>query len=475
MSTLKARTLDRRTFLGGLLGTAAMSALVSGCAGPLAQAGDAGRRVVVVGAGFAGLSAARALTQSGYQVTVLEARKRIGGRVSTDRSLGTPVDLGACWLHGGPKNPLKAIAVAGGVGTRVTNYANVGLFALDPARRAAVPREAVLDFADRFVQAMESAARRTDLQAVSVGTLFDTATASMRSRPGGADRVLVDMQRWYLESNLNAPLEEVGAGVLLEASSTVPNDGTWPDDDRYVLAGMDSLTAQLAQGLDIRLQTPVELVDWRQGGVRVAAGGKTWEADALVMTVPVALLASGAIGFNPALPPAHLHSINAIRMGLLNKVYLLFPRMAWDSDLDFLALHANPAPLCYSLLNLGRYTGQPALMGFTAGATAREVERLSDAEVVARIMRCLAVRYGPGFPEPLEVRVTRWGADPFARGSYSYLPVGATRRDRIQLARPVGKTLFFAGEATHADDPSTVHGAYWSGLRAADEIAALAV
>jgi monoamine oxidase len=96
---------------------------------------------------------------------------------------------------------------------------------------------------------------------------------------------------------------------------------------------------------------------------------------------------------------------------------------------------------------------------------------MSDAEVRAVIFARLRSIRGPiAVPEPLEVHVSRWGADPWAGGSYSFLGLGARANDRVTLAQPVANTLFFAGEATHRDDPASVHGAWWSGLRAAQEI-----
>lgn len=159
----------------------------------------------------------------------------------TDRTLGQPVDLGPCWLHGGPKNPLKNVARANGIATRVTDYTNMRLFARDASRGAPVSREAAIAFADRFAAAMESSAMRMNLREVSVGELFAAAALNLRRRTDSAAPVLLDLQRWYLGSNFNAPPEEVSAAAFLDESSTAPGDGTWPEDDRFVVDGMDRL------------------------------------------------------------------------------------------------------------------------------------------------------------------------------------------------------------------------------------------
>lgn len=157
-------------------------------------------------------------------------------------------------------------------------------------------------------------------------------------------------------------------------------------------------------------------------------------------------------------------------MGLLNKAYVRFAEPFWDPGVEFLAVYGDPPPLFYAWLNLQRYGRQSALLGFTSGTRTRDIERMSDDAVRTVIFSRLRASRPQGLPEPLELRVSRWGADPWAQGSYSYLGLRATADARVTLGEPVANTFFFAGEATHRDDPASVHGAWWSGLRAAKEV-----
>lgn len=467
----------RRAFI------AAIGALAAGCAAPPGLRSSSGR-VLVIGAGFAGLSAARALRQSGWQVTVLEARNRTGGRVLSARdSNGQIFDLGPSWLHAGPENPLKAVATGANIATRVTDYGNVR-FAVRQGNTAEVmPRSEVLRFGQLFFGQMESTglwtvieslaadAVRNGTQQLSVADVFNAAVKRIEAVSGPVERSLVALQRWVLESNLAAPLEEVGFAALLDESDTQDQNTLLPSDDRFVLGGMDQLTNLLAMDLDIRLNDPVRRIEWRAGQVRVDTLQRSHEADAVIVTIPVGLLANGAIAFAPALPPEKIAAAKRLPMGLLNKAYVRFAEPFWDTSVDFSTTYADPPPLYYAWLNLQRYTGQPALLGFTSGTRARDIERMSDDVVRATIFsRLLSTLRPDARPALLELRVSRWGADPWAGGSYSFLGLGANADDRVTLGEPVSNTLFFAGEATHRDDPASVHGAWWSGLRAAKEV-----
>ena len=444
---------------------------------PDAMRAAQGKRVLVIGAGFAGLSAARALRQSGMDVVMLEARSRPGGRVLTDRSLGFPIDLGPSWLHGGPRNPLKTLAEGSGIATQVSNYANFRFTNASSGRRLQVAPAELLETAQKFNDAMRSAflwgtwfAGNAATRGLSVADVFEAAVRRIEAREGPIDRGVIALQRWVLESNLAAPLEEVGAAALLDNSGTGAGNDVLPPDDRLVTAGMDRLISLLALDLDIRYGQVVQSIAWRPGAVTIDTAGARWQADYVVVTLPIGVLGEGSVRFDPPLPASIAEPMSRLRMGLLNKICLTFPRAFWDERADFLTFYTEPAPLYYAWLNLMRYGGKPALVGFTSGRMARTVETMSDAALVALVMRRMRAARGNRVPEPEAVRTSHWASDPYARGSYSYPAIGASGSDRSALARPLEDTLFFAGEATHRDDPASVHGAWWSGLRAARQI-----
>jgi monoamine oxidase len=246
--------------------------------------------------------------------------------------------------------------------------------------------------------------------------------------------------------------------------------GTPPKGERLVIAGMKSLVERLADGLKILFGEVVKVVKYRAGDVELTTETTTHQADAAVITLPLGVLKKKSVTFDPELPHNHVAAINRLEMGVFNKVILEFPDVAWPEERDFLAMATNNPTIPF-FLNLQAYIQRPVLVGIAGGHFGRQIEDCSsDIEVVDKAMRDLRGIIGNKVPHPNRFRVTRWGADPFAFGSYSTFPPVANGLEATALSQPIRDTLFLAGEATHLHDPSTVHGAYWSGQRAAAQI-----
>jgi len=243
--------------------------------------------------------------------------------------------------------------------------------------------------------------------------------------------------------------------------------------------------------LDLRTRKVVKQITYEFNKNVVTTGtrvlcedGEVYETDHVVLTTPLGVLKSETIQFEPPLPDWKRGPISRLGFGTLNKVILVFDKPFWDVDQDMFGLLREPEVKnsldqedyianrgrFYFFWNCIKTTGRPVLISLMAGDAAHQAEDASDKELIAEVTQELSKIFSKQkVPEPLETIVTRWGKDRFARGSYSY--VGATSQpgDYETLAAPVG-TLHFAGEATCATHPATVHGAYISGLRAAAEV-----
>ena len=234
---------------------------------------------------------------------------------------------------------------------------------------------------------------------------------------------------------------------------------------------MRPLPEYLSRGLDIRYQQTVKRIrNPSAGAASVETQSGTFTADRLIITLPLGVLKSTGVTFDPVLPATKTQAIAKLGMGVLNKCVLRFNRVFWAENYDWLGYVPTLNGQWAEWISLSRQLGKPILVGFNAADYGRQIESLTDGQIVAGAIATLRKIYGGAIPDPVGYQITRWAGDPLSLGSYSYLPVGATPKLRDTLAASVNRTLFFAGEATHRQYPATVHGAYLSGLRAAQEV-----
>jgi monoamine oxidase len=195
----------------------------------------------------------------------------------------------------------------------------------------------------------------------------------------------------------------------------------------------------------------------------------------VVVTLPVGVLKAGRVKFDPVLPKEKLDAIDHRGMGLMNKAYLLFSEPFWDKNPEWLIFFPpkNAPHETFEAMNYYAKTNQPILLFFTDGSFAKELETKSDQEIIDRIMVTLKSAYGKDIPQPTAALITRWGLDPFAYGSYTYTSVKESPNDVEVLTAPLRNSVFFAGESTYPRESSVVQGAYFSGVKAAQNIVSI--
>ena len=243
--------------------------------------------------------------------------------------------------------------------------------------------------------------------------------------------------------------------------------------------------------LDLRTRKVVRQIDYNadtrfacESTKIVCEDGDTFDADHIVLTTSLGVLKEEKVNFDPPLPDWKKGPIQRLGFGTLNKVILVYDKPFWKVDQDMFGLLREPEVhdsldqedyisnrgRFYFFWNCIKTTGRPVLISLMAGDAAHQAENSSDADLIAEVTQELAKIFKQTIvPQPIETIVTRWGKDRFARGSYSYVGATSLPGDYEAMAAPIG-TLHFAGEATCATHPATVHGAYISGLRAASEI-----
>ncbi|CAA2984310.1 FLOWERING LOCUS D [Olea europaea subsp. europaea] len=436
------------------------------------------RSVIVIGAGLAGLAAARQLMTFGFKVTVLEGRKRAGGRVYSKKLEGknmmAAADLGGSVLTSTLGNPLGILA-------RQLSYTLHKVRVRCPLYRVdGKPVDPILDdkMENAYNQLLDKVSILRNLmgdvsQVVSLGAALESF---WQVSGDVASEEEMKLFHWHL-----ANLEYANAGLISKISLAF-----WDQDDQYdmggehcfLTGGNGRLVEALVDNVPILYEKTVQAINYSSDGVQVFSGNQVYECDMALCTVPLGVLKSGSIKFVPELPQRKLDAIKRLGFGLLNKVVMLFPEVFWGPDLDTFG-HLTDDPSCrgefFLFYSYATVAGGPVLIALVAGEAALKFETMPLPDAVEKVLQILKDIYEPQgikVPDPIQTVCTRWGTDPFCLGSYSNVAVGASGDDYDIIAESVGEgRLFFAGEATSKLYPATMHGAFLSGFREAANMA----
>ena len=395
--------------------------------------------VAVIGAGAAGIGAARRLAGSGRDVLLLEADARVGGRALTVRRDALTLDLGCGWLHSATRNPWVAIAEHGGHPVDRTpsawgrQFRNLGF----SAQEQADARAAYAAFAER---------------------LRDSPPASDRA----ADALEPGLWNGFIES-LSGYINGVGLAGLSVADYLAYDDAAIEADWRLP-DGYGTLVAASLPPIPLRLATPVQRIEADRAALRLVTPHGSIQARTAIVTVSTAVLASGRLALPPALDD-RCQAASRLPLGLADKLFLRTDDPdALDPDSHLLG---NPRSGCTGSYYL-RPFGQPVVECFLggAGAIAQEDAGLDGAAEFAKAE--LGALLGSRFASGLRlVAGSAWRRERFIGGSYSHALPGHAAARRV-LAEPWHDRIFFAGEACSPTDFSTAHGALATGEAAAD-------
>jgi len=422
--------------------------------------------VLVVGAGAAGLGAARALRAAGVAALIVEARDRVGGRVHTADSFGgLPIELGAELVHGENAATVALARAAGLTLAPVDRYGGLRWSAGGPA----LPLDRLPPAERDTILRLRAAYRALPGHFAPGGALAPPAadlSLAAYLRQAGFDAPAIAVADVLLAQTCCASAETLSCADLARELLADRAGG----EEYRIRESYAPLIAWLARDLSILRSAPVHAVRWGDQGVGLATGAGELRGRRCIITVPVGVLQGEAIGFDPPLRPERQRAISAFRLEAATKIFLAFDRPLWD---DGLAYMAHTGTLARWWTPGHHLPGAAVLCAYITGKRARRVDALPNDALLGLALAELAALLGRPIAELARhcvgMRRAAWAADPYARGGYAHIPPGAAAA-RPALAAPEGDRLFFAGEATaHDTNPQTFHGAYESGERAARE------
>jgi monoamine oxidase len=427
------------------------------------------RRVLVVGAGIAGLTVANALHHAGVECTVLEARRRLGGRLHTVDVAGSPVDLGGSWLHHPSGNPLRRFARVAGVQCRPGNP---------------LPTLAAFDLSTRRWLSAE------DVEKTVTGDLggFVSALGALRQRLGpdasAADGIEAFLATTGLagealrraRQGLRVSVEADAAGAAEQQSLRWLWTQDEYDEDYFgdlPEHGYASVVEAMTTGLDVRLDRPVASVALTSAGVTVSSeSGRTETGSHVVVAVPLGVLKAETPTFTPPLPPERAQVVSRLGFGRYEKVVLRFARPFWrEAGWSHLVLFPpDPAQPAAWVFDLDAFGVGPLLVCHVFHSATGHLFEACPGGAARWLTDQLSAVLDAPCPQPQAVVVTGWASDPYAAGAYTHVPPGASNADLDLLGTPVAGRILFAGEHTQSARVGYADGAMTSGIREAKRL-----
>jgi monoamine oxidase len=431
------KRLTRRSFLAG---TAALAAA------PAAAAPASFSDVVVIGAGAAGIAAARRLAAAGKRVTVLEATDHVGGRCITDtRTFGIPYDRGAHWIHMPDLNPVAKLAPRSGLDVY-------------PAPRGQTLRIGRRNGREGEVEDFLAALVRSN-RAIGEAARGKADMACAQALPK-------DLGDW--RPTVEYVLGPYGCGKdLAEISAFDFAKSAERDVDAFCRQGFGALLARLAAGLPVQLSTPVTRIDWGSALEVETARGRIG-ARAVIVTVSTGVLGAGKIRFAPDLPKRQLDAVSKLKLGSYDHIALELVGNPLGLQSDELVFQKSDTARTAAML--ANVSGSALCLIEVGGLFGRELAAKGEQEMVAFAADWLAGLYGADVKKAIKrTHATRWNDDPWTLGAFSAAAPGGQPARRV-LMEPLRDRIWFAGEAVHETLWGTVGGAWDSGERAADAV-----
>jgi monoamine oxidase len=424
--------------------------------------------IIIIGAGVAGLTAAKLLHEDGFDVMILEAKNRVGGRTHTIDLGGTKADAGASWIHYKNGNPITYIAQEYGFEIIEDVLKSFQIWDSQKGQKMGLKRFLYLSQADKIKELGIEKFQDNPNIGQTAADFFNHYAEDKKWNPQ-KERILRFLYKTLLEVDYAARIEDISfcdEYFLNYFEEENQMDG-------FLLGGYSQLVNLLSEGLDIQLSTVVERIDYTDSVVSIFTNQGQFECEKIVVTVPLGVLKTNAIVFNPPLPERKQKAIQSIGYGNLEKVIFTFDKSFSLKEKVLFYIGENENGLEFPLIyNASEISDFPTLIIFYAANFAKEMQEKTATEIANAAQKVLEKTLDIPNLKPRNIHVTKWSKDPYFLGSYSYSKTDSTESEMNTLTEPLENKVYFSGEATSPEGQGYVHGALLSGVREAKRLGA---
>ncbi|MCU4412787.1 FAD-dependent oxidoreductase [Acinetobacter sp. WU_MDCI_Axc73] len=427
---------------------------------------DTNLPILIIGAGIAGIACAQKLQENGEKVVILEARSRIGGRIESKKIDSDFFDLGASWIHGIDHNPIWEITQKNHIETTIFNYDHSTYF-----------HENGQLFSDKEVQEFEFYIDKIEnlLSQTRQLSAFDAIQEIIASLHYSgnifSEIYLKKLLLSFFERMANDPF---ATNLDLLSAHYKKYEGYFQGNEVIFPKGYAQVVESISKTIEIKFNVDVKRIKDENNHIKIVDfDNKIYLASRVIVTVPLGILKKNYIEFSPPLPNDYIHAIQKIGFGSFNKVFFELEQplpfrleSSFENISDF---YWNDGD-CFNILDLSEIYQKPMYLMLFGGEQSDFIDNSTDSEVSDFIFSRLQKQFDRIPNKPKKMIVTRWGADPYSYGSFSFPSLNHSDDIVKVLQKSLRQRIFFAGEHCSLKYAGTVHGAYLSGYETAQMI-----
>ena len=425
-------------------------------------------KIIIIGAGFAGLTAAKLLHESGHEVLILEASEYFGGRARTIHLDNAPLDAGAAWVHYKAGNITTKIAEANGLEIIDDHYEPS--FIWDKKQGKTLSKKKKERYLEEAEIARELAIDFFDKKGRNSNALeFIEKYLSKKNWSKKKKRIVGFLYAALLETDYGADIKN----IVLSDERYLTLFDLDDDNDGKIVGGYQKLTNILRKNLSIQYKTVVNAIDYNEKNVSISTNKGIYTCEKVLVTVSLGVLKNEKIQFFPLLPQRKKIAIQKMGYGNLEKVILTFEKQFWkETELIYYIEETKKGQAFPFICDFSKTSGVPALVLFYAGSYGEYLQEKTDDFILEKAIDVLKAVFNKKNINPKSHYISRWSKDDFFFGSYSYSSDDDVKKYIKAIKKPLKNKVFFAGEATSLKGQAYVHGAIFSGIREAKRLGA---